>query len=35
VGEQQGVLQPGVGDVVAAGVRNAVDQAVGTQPPHR
>jgi len=28
VGEQQGLVQPGVGDLVAAGVRDAGDQAV-------
>lgn len=31
VGEQQCVLQPGVGDGVAAGVGNAFDEPVGAQ----
>lgn len=33
VGEEQGVLQTGVGDLVATSVRNAADQSVGTEPP--
>lgn len=33
VGEQQGVLQPGVGDAVAAGARDAMDEPVGMEPP--
>jgi len=32
VGEEQGVVQSGVGDLVAAGVGNAVDEPVGAQP---
>jgi len=31
VGEQQGVLQAGVGDLVAAGVGDAGDEPVGAQ----
>ena len=31
VGEQQGVLEPGVGDLVAAGAGDARDEPVGTQ----
>ena len=33
VGEQQRVLQPGVGDGVAAGAGDAFDEAVGAQAP--
>jgi hypothetical protein len=33
VGEEQGVLQPGVGDLVAAAVGNPMDEAVRAQPP--
>jgi hypothetical protein len=32
VGEQQRVLEPGVGDLVAAGVGDARDEPVGTEP---
>ena len=33
VGEQQRLLQPGVGDLVAAGAWDAGDEPVGTQAP--
>jgi hypothetical protein len=33
VGEEQGVLQPGVGDLVATAVGNPMDEAVRAQPP--
>ena len=33
VGEEQGVLEPGVGDLVAAGMGDAVDEPVRAQPP--
>lgn len=32
VGDQHGVVQPGVADPVAVGLGDACDQAVGTQP---
>lgn len=32
-GEEQGVAEPGVGDLVAVGAGDPLDEAVGAQPP--